>query len=158
MSHRRLPGRRRPEDIQRAAQEVIDGKLDDHFVVDIYQTGSGTSTNMNTNEVISNRPFEMLGGKIGSKDPIHPNDHVNKSQSSNDVIPTAMHVAAAVVLTEQICCPPCEDFMAALSRKAAEWDKIVKIGRTHLMDATPIRLGQECSGWARQVELSIAAP
>ena len=141
--------------IQQAAAEVIAGKLDDHFVVDIYQTGSGTSTNMNTNEVISNRAIELLGGVIGSKTPVHPNDHVNKSQSSNDVIPTAMHVAAAVVL-EQYLLPALKRLQNALSKKAQEWDDIVKIGRTHLMDATPIRLGQEASGWARQVELAVA--
>jgi fumarate hydratase class II len=144
----------RGEAIRKAAQEVIDGKLDDHFVVDIYQTGSGTSTNMNVNEVISNRAIEIVGGKIGSKDPIHPNDHVNKSQSSNDVIPTAIHVAAAVELERNLQ-PALHDLHAALLEKAKDWDKIVKIGRTHLMDATPIRLGQEASGWARQVELSI---
>jgi len=141
--------------IQKAADEVIEGKLDDQFVVDIYQTGSGTSTNMNTNEVISNRAIEILGGVIGSKTPVHPNDHVNKSQSSNDVIPTAMHVSAAVVL-EQDLLPALKTLQDALSAKAREWDDIVKIGRTHLMDATPIRLGQEASGWARQVELAIA--
>ena len=141
--------------IQQAAQDVIDGKLDDQFVVDIYQTGSGTSSNMNANEVISNRAIEISGGTIGSKTPIHPNDHVNKSQSSNDVIPTAMHVAAAVVLTRDVI-PALQGLHAELSKKAAEWDDIVKIGRTHLMDATPIRLGQEASGWARMVELAIA--
>lgn len=140
--------------IQQAADEVIAGKLDGHFVVDIYQTGSGTSTNMNTNEVISNRAIEILGGVIGSKSPVHPNDHVNKSQSSNDVIPTAMHVASAVVLEKELI-PALRKLHGALSAKAAEWDHIVKIGRTHLMDATPIRLGQEASGWARQVELAI---
>ena len=140
--------------IQQAAEEVIAGKLDSQFAVDIYQTGSGTSTNMNTNEVISNRAIEMLGGVIGSKTPVHPNDHVNKSQSSNDVIPTAMHVAAAVVLENELI-PSLRTLHAALAEKAAEWDDIVKIGRTHLMDATPIRLGQEVSGWARQVELAI---
>jgi fumarate hydratase, class II len=141
--------------IQTAAKDVIDGKLDSQFVVDIYQTGSGTSSNMNANEVISNRAIEIAGGKIGSKDPIHPNDHVNKSQSSNDVIPTAMHVAAAVVLTRELI-PALRSLHAALTEKARQWDGIVKIGRTHLMDATPIRLGQEASGWARMVELGIA--
>src|SRR5579883_1352226 len=145
----------RAEAIRKAAQEVIDGKLDDHFAVDIFQTGSGTSTNMNTNEVISNRAIEIVGGKIGSKDPIHPNDHVNKSQSSNDVIPTAIHVSAAVVLEKDLL-PALRNLQSALAEKAREWDDIVKIGRTHLMDATPVRLGQEASGWARQVELAIA--
>jgi fumarate hydratase, class II len=144
----------RKEAICRAAQDAIDGKLDEHFVLDIYQTGSGTSTNMNANEVISNRAIHLLGGAIGSKDPIHPNDHVNKSQSSNDVIPTAMHVAAALVLENDLL-PALRSLHGKLSEKAKQWDDIVKIGRTHLMDATPIRLGQEASGWARQVELSI---
>ena len=143
------------ESITQAADEVISGKLDDQFVVDVYQTGSGTSTNMNVNEVISNRAIEIVGGVIGSKDPIKPNDHVNMSQSSNDVIPTAIHVAAATELEARLL-PALRSLQAALSVKAGEWDDIVKIGRTHLMDATPIRLGQEASGWARQVELSIA--
>lgn len=137
-----------------AAQDVIDGKLDDQFVLDVYQTGSGTSTNMNTNEVISNRAIQILGGTVGSKDPVHPNDHVNKSQSSNDVIPTAMHVAAANVLEKELL-PALRNLHTTLTQKASEWDDIVKIGRTHLMDATPIRLGQEVGGWARQVELAI---
>jgi len=141
--------------IYQAADEVITGTLDDQFVVDIYQTGSGTSTNMNTNEVISNRAIEMMGGVIGSKSPVHPNDHVNKSQSSNDVIPTAIHVAAANALHTQLL-PALNGLHAALIEKAQAWDDIVKIGRTHLMDATPVRLGQEVSGWARQVQLSIA--
>jgi len=141
--------------IYAASDEVISGKLDSQFVVDIYQTGSGTSTNMNTNEVLSNRAIELSGGVIGSKTPVHPNDHVNKSQSSNDVIPTALHVAAATELTSKLL-PALRTLHEALSAKAREWDDIVKIGRTHLMDATPIRLGQEASGWARQVALSIA--
>ena len=140
--------------IYAAADEVIAGKLDSQFVVDIYQTGSGTSTNMNTNEVISNRAIELAGGVIGSKTPVHPNDHVNKSQSSNDVIPTALHVAAATELNFTLL-PALRTLHEALSAKAKQWDDIVKIGRTHLMDATPIRLGQEVSGWARQVALSI---
>ena len=142
------------EGIYQAADEVIDGKLDDQFVVDIYQTGSGTSTNMNTNEVISNRAIERLGGVLGSKSPVHPNDHVNKSQSSNDVIPTVIHIAAATELETRLL-PALRSLHTALAEKAREWDEIVKIGRTHLMDATPIRLGQEASGWARQVALSI---
>ncbi len=140
--------------IKQSAEEVVAGALDQYFVVDIFQTGSGTSTNMNTNEVIANRAIQTLGGTIGSKTPIHPNDHVNKSQSSNDVIPTALHVSAAVELSSQLL-PALARLHAALAQKANEWDSIVKIGRTHLMDATPIRLGQEASGWARQVELSI---
>ena len=140
--------------ITAAADEVIAGRLDSQFVVDIYQTGSGTSTNMNTNEVLSNRAIELSGGVIGSKTPVHPNDHVNKSQSSNDVIPTAIHVAAATELETRLL-PALNTLHAALMVKAADWDDIVKIGRTHLMDATPIRLGQEASGWARQVTLSI---
>lgn len=141
--------------IYAAADEVILGKLDSQFVVDIYQTGSGTSTNMNTNEVISNRAIEISGGVVGSKNPVHPNDHVNKSQSSNDVIPTAIHVAAATELETRLL-PALRDLHAALQAKADEWDSIVKIGRTHLMDATPIRLGQEASGWARQTALALA--
>ncbi len=140
--------------IYAAADEAINGTLDSQFVVDIYQTGSGTSTNMNTNEVLSNRAIELSGGVIGSKTPVHPNDHVNKSQSSNDVIPTALHVAAATELYFNLF-PALRALHEALSAKAKEWDDIVKIGRTHLMDATPIRLGQEASGWARQVALSI---
>ncbi len=140
--------------IQQAAQDVIDGNLDQHFVLDIYQTGSGTSTNMNANEVIANRAIQLLGGEIGSKTPVHPNDHVNKSQSSNDVIPTAMHVAAAVVLNRDLL-PALRSLHGTLAEKASDWDSIVKIGRTHLMDATPIRLGQEAGGWARQVQLAI---
>lgn len=140
--------------IGQAAEEVMDGQLDDQFVVDVFQTGSGTSTNMNTNEVVSNRAIQIAGGVIGSKTPVHPNDHVNKSQSSNDVIPTAIHVAAAVELERLLA--SLRALQAALSDKARQWDDIVKIGRTHLMDATPIRLGQEASGWARQVELGIA--
>ena len=141
--------------IYRAAEEVMDGTLDAQFVVDIYQTGSGTSTNMNTNEVISNRAIELMGGVIGSKSPVHPNDHVNKSQSSNDVIPTAIHVGAANALHTQLL-PALSELQATLIEKAAAWDGIVKIGRTHLMDATPVRLGQEASGWARQAALSRA--
>jgi fumarate hydratase class II len=136
-----------------AAQQVIDGKLDDHFVLDIFQTGSGTSTNMNANEVISNRAIELSGGKIGSKEPVHPNDHVNMGQSSNDVIPAAIHVSAAEALQHDLV-PALEGLGKALRKKAKEFDKIVKIGRTHLQDATPVRLGQEFAGYARQAELS----
>ena len=143
------------EAIQAACEEVMAGTWDDQFVVDIFQTGSGTSTNMNTNEVVANRAIQSLGGVLGSKDPVHPNDHVNKSQSSNDVIPTALHVSAAVQLHGHLL-PALRRLHDALRQKAGAWDGIVKIGRTHLMDATPIRLGQEASGWARQVALSIA--
>ncbi len=144
----------RAKAIMQAAEEVIEGKLDDQFVVDIFQTGSGTSTNMNANEVIAGRANEILTGKRGGKEPVHPNDHVNKGQSSNDTIPTAIHVSAALELHE-VLLPALRGLRDALAEKAEEWDEIVKIGRTHLMDATPIRLGQEASGWARQVELSI---
>jgi fumarate hydratase class II len=137
-----------------AAQEVVDGKLDRHFVLDIFQTGSGTSTNMNTNEVLSNRAIQMLGGVVGSKNPVHPNDHVNMGQSSNDVIPTAMHVAALEAI-ERALIPALKKLRSALAAKAGEFDSIVKIGRTHLQDATPVRLGQEFGGYARQVELGV---
>ena len=136
-----------------ATQEVIDGKLDDHFVLDIYQTGSGTSTNMNANEVISNRAIELSGGIVGSKEPVHPNDHVNMGQSSNDVIPTAIHVSTAEALQCDLR-PALEALAAALGGKAQAFDAIVKIGRTHLQDATPVRLGQEFAGYARQAELA----
>src|SRR5215471_16048016 len=140
--------------IQEAAQEVIDGKLDDEFPLDIFQTGSGTSTNMNANEVISNRAIQTLGGIVGSKAPVHPNDHVNMGQSSNDVIPTAMHVATLESIERELI-PALRTLQKALAAKAKEFDSIVKIGRTHLQDATPIRLGQEFGGYARQVQLSI---
>jgi fumarate hydratase class II len=140
--------------IERAAQEVMDGKLDAQFVLDIFQTGSGTSTNMNANEVIANRAIQLLGGVVGSKSPVHPNDHVNMCQSSNDVIPTAMHVAA-IESIEQRLIPGMEKLRTALAAKAEEFDRIVKIGRTHLQDATPVRLGQEFGGYARQVELGM---
>jgi fumarate hydratase class II len=137
-----------------AAQEVIDGKLDSHFVLDIFQTGSGTSTNMNANEVISNRAIQALGGIVGSKTPVHPNDHVNMGQSSNDVIPTAMHVAAMESI-ETALIPSLRKLQKALASKAKEFDSIVKIGRTHLQDATPVRLGQEFGGYARQAQLAV---
>lgn len=136
-----------------AAQEVIDGKLDAHFVLDIFQTGSGTSTNMNANEVISNRAIELSGGVIGSKEPVHPNDHVNMGQSSNDVIPSAIHVSTAEALHNDLH-PALEALAVALRDKAGAFDDIVKIGRTHLQDATPARLGQEFAGYARQAELA----
>ncbi len=149
-----LVPREQTELIIKAAQDVIDGKLDEHFVVDIFQTGSGTSTNMNANEVISNRAIQMAGGTIGSKTPVHPNDHVNQCQSSNDVIPTAMHVAACDALKEELI-PALEHLAKELDEKAKAFDPIVKIGRTHLQDATPIRLGQEFSGFAAQARLGV---
>ena len=139
--------------IARAAEEVIEGKLDAHFPVDIFQTGSGTSTNMNANEVIANRCSQLAGKPVGSKDPVHPNDHVNMGQSSNDIIPTAIHIAVGESIRHQLL-PALENLDAALERKAAEFWGVIKIGRTHLMDATPIRLGQEYSGYAKQVEYS----
>lgn len=139
--------------IRAAASEVMDGKLDKEFVVDIFQTGSGTSTNMNANEVIANRALELLDKERGSKE-VHPNDHVNMSQSSNDVIPTAIHVSALEAIQRELL-PALRRLHQALTAKATEFDRIVKIGRTHLADATPIRLGQEFSGYARQIELSI---
>ena len=141
--------------IQKAADEVIDGTLTDHFPLVVWQTGSGTQTNMNTNEVISNRAIEILGGEVGSKSPVHPNDHVNMSQSSNDSFPTAMHVATAVEINRSLI-PALEHLHQALADKAAAFDDIIKIGRTHLQDATPLTLGQEFSGYARQIELGIA--
>lgn len=142
------------DSIVAAAQEVIDGKLDDQFVVDIYQTGSGTSTNMNTNEVISNRANEMLGQPRGTKKPVHPNDHVNMGQSSNDVIPTAIHVAARESMERQLV-PALTQLRDSLAAKAKAFDGIVKIGRTHLQDATPVRLGQEFAGYASMLEHGI---
>ncbi|MGB3683018.1 MAG: class II fumarate hydratase [Rubrobacteraceae bacterium] len=140
--------------IVRAAEEVISGQLDNQFVLDIFQTGSGTSTNMNANEVISNRAIQILGGELGSKDPVHPNDHVNKGQSSNDVIPTAIHLSALISIKEDLI-PGLETLENALSEKAQEFDAVVKTGRTHLQDATPIRLGQEFQGFAGQIERGI---
>src|SRR5256886_10042936 len=140
--------------IVKTSQEVIDGKLDEHFVLDIFQTGSGTSTNMNANEVISNRAIQILGGVVGSKKPVHPNDHVNMGQSSNDVIPSAMHVAAMESI-ERSLIPALRKLQRSLAAKAKEFDSIVKIGRTHLQDATPVRLGQEFGGYARQMHLGI---
>jgi fumarate hydratase, class II len=140
--------------IQQACREVIRGELDDQFVLDIFQTGSGTSTNMNANEVIANRAIQQLGGVPGSKTPVHPNDHVNMCQSSNDVIPTAMHVAALESI-EQALIPALRTLHRELAAKAREFEAVVKIGRTHLQDATPVRLGQEFGGYARQIELAI---
>jgi len=140
--------------IVKAADEVINGKLGEHFVLDVFQTGSGTSSNMNTNEVIANRANEILGVKKGDKSGVHPNDHVNMGQSSNDVYPTALHVSAILAIND-ILLPGLKSLEKALSAKAKEFDKIVKIGRTHLQDATPIRLGQEFSGYASMITHSI---
>src|SRR6266516_3572119 len=137
--------------ISQAADDVISGKLNDHFPLRIWQTGSGTQTNMNVNEVISNRAIEMVGGKLGSKTPIHPNDDVNMSQSSNDTFPTAMHIAAAEQLTQHLI-PNVTRLRDALERKSKEFAEIVKIGRTHLMDAVPLTLGQEFSGYVAQLD------
>jgi fumarate hydratase class II len=138
--------------ISQAAREVADGQLDDHFPIDVFQTGSGTSSNMNANEVIANRAIELMGGTIGSKDPVHPNDHVNAGQSSNDVFPTAVHLAAYESASTDLL-PALDHLREALAAKAAEFADVVKPGRTHLMDATPVTLGQEFSGYGRQVEL-----
>jgi len=134
-----------------AAQEVIEGILDDHFPLSIWQTGSGTQTNMNANEVIANRAIKMAGGELGSKDPIHPNDHVNRSQSSNDAFPTAMHIAAAEQIVHHLK-PALVNLRDTLAAKRDEFSEIVKIGRTHLMDAVPITLGNEFGAWAHQVD------
>jgi len=142
------------ETIVKAAQEVIDGKLDEHFPLVVWQTGSGTQSNMNANEVISNRAIEMMGGEMGSKKPVHPNDHVNMSQSSNDTYPTAMHIAAAEEVQHRLI-PALKHLHKALDTKAKEWAHIIKIGRTHTQDATPLTLGQEFSGYACQVENGI---
>ena len=143
------------EAIIEAATEAAEGKLDEQFPVDIFQTGSGTSTNMNANEVIANRAIELLGGEVGSKTPVHPNDHVNRGQSSNDVIPTAIHVAVAESIKGGLL-PVLMACQKELEAKSAHFDHIVKIGRTHLQDATPVRLGQEFGGYARQMELARA--
>src|SRR5450756_453113 len=150
-----LLDQRRARAIIRAAREVIDGKLDDHFPLVVWQTGSGTQTNMNLNEVIANRANELLGGKLGAKQPVHPNDHVNMSQSSNDSFPTAMHIAAATRITADLV-PALKLLHAALRKKEKAFAGIVKIGRTHTQDATPLTLGQEFSGYAAQVDSGIA--
>src|SRR5882757_1664688 len=150
-----LLDQRRAGAIVRAAREVIDGKLDDHFPLVVWQTGSGTQTNMNLNEVIANRANELLGGELGAKKPVHPNDHVNMSQSSNDSFPTAMHIAAASAISAELI-PSLTELHRALHRKEKAFAKIVKIGRTHTQDATPLTLGQEFSGYAAQVESGIA--
>jgi fumarate hydratase, class II len=141
--------------IVEAAEEVVDGRLDRAFVLDVFQTGSGTSTNMNANEVISNRAIQILGGDLGSKNPVHPNDDVNMGQSSNDVIPTAIHLAALISIEKDFL-PALEKLRSALQEKASQFDDVVKTGRTHLQDATPIRLGQEFLGYAGQVERGMA--
>jgi fumarate hydratase class II len=150
-----LIDQRRVSAIVRAAREVIDGKLDDHFPLVVWQTGSGTQTNMNLNEVIANRANELLGGRLGAKHPVHPNDHVNMSQSSNDSFPTAMHIAAATHITADLI-PALGELHRALRKKEKAFARIVKIGRTHTQDATPLTLGQEFSGYAAQVESGIA--
>jgi fumarate hydratase class II len=137
--------------IVQAAQEVIDGRLDDHFPLVVYQTGSGTQTNMNANEVIANRAIELAGGTLGSKDPVHPNDDVNKSQSSNDTFPTAMSIAAATEVVGHML-PAVRALRDTLAKKAEQYASVVKIGRTHLQDATPLTLGQEISGWVSQLD------
>jgi fumarate hydratase class II len=143
------------EPIIRAAREVAAGKLDDQFPIDVYQTGSGTSSNMNANEVISNRAIEMTGGnRFDAKKPIHPNDHVNMGQSTNDMFPTAIHVAACQAISKELL-PALQRLRDVLADKAQRWNDIIKIGRTHLADATPIRLGQEFSGYERQLDLSV---
>ncbi len=141
--------------ISKAADEVMSGKLDDHFPLKVWQTGSGTQSHMNINEVLSNRAIEMLGGVMGSKKPVHPNDHVNRGQSSNDSFPTAMHIAAAETVTHDLI-PALTELHNALDAKAREFHSIIKIGRTHLQDATPVTLGQEFSGYATQMKNSIA--
>ena len=143
------------ESMLAACQEVIEGKLNDQFPIDVFQTGSGTSSNMNINEVISNRAIELAGGdRFASTKSIHPNDHVNMGQSTNDTFPTAIHVAVAIEISNSLI-PALERFASTLREKAEAWDQVIKIGRTHLMDATPLRLGQEIGGFARQIELSI---
>ena len=137
--------------IVQAAQEVAEGKLNDHFPLSVWQTGSGTQTNMNANEVVSNRAIQILGGVVGSKDPIHPNDHVNRSQSSNDTFPTAMHIAAAEEISHALL-PALQMLRNALNDKSQEFQHIIKIGRTHLQDATPLTLGQEFSGYTAMIE------
>ena len=141
--------------IVRAADEAIAGKLDDHFPLYVWQTGSGTQSNMNVNEVLSNRAIQLLGGKIGNKSPVHPNDDVNMGQSSNDTFPTAMHIAAVLELEEHLL-PQAEALAAAIETKAIEWMDVVKTGRTHLQDAVPLTVGQEWSGWAHQIRDALA--
>jgi fumarate hydratase, class II len=142
------------DDIVQAAEEVMEGDLDNQFVLDVFQTGSGTSTNMNANEVISNRAIQIRGGELGSREPVHPNDHVNMGQSSNDVIPTAIHLSALISLQQDLL-PALKKLQRALEEKAHEFDDVIKTGRTHLQDATPIRLGQEFEGYAGQIERGV---
>ena len=142
------------KNIVKAANEVIDGKLDDHFPLSVWQTGSGTQSNMNANEVISNRAIEMMGGEMGSKSPVHPNDHCNMSQSSNDTYPTAMHIACASEILDTLL-PALTSLAKKLKKKSDEWAKVIKIGRTHAQDATPLTLGQEFSGYAQQINNGI---
>ena len=149
-----LLGKRIARAIAQAAQEVMEGKWDEQFVVDIFQTGSGTSTNMNANEVIANRANEILGSKRGTYRPVHPNDHVNLGQSTNDVFPSSIHIASVILLRQKLL-PALSDLHKALKGKGREFYSVLKIGRTHLQDATPIRLGQEFGGYARQIELGI---
>ena len=141
--------------IVKAAEEVIKGKLNDHFPLKVWQTGSSTQTNMNVNEVIANRAIQMMGGKLGSKRPVHPNDHVNKSQSTNDVFPTAMHISIAIKSKEKLL-PSLKLLEKELAKKSKEFKKIVKVGRTHLQDATPLTLGQEFSGYHSQLKKCIS--
>ena len=141
--------------IIQASEEVMDGSLNDHFPLVVWQTGSGTQTNMNINEVVANRAIEILGGEIGSKKPVHPNDHVNMGQSSNDTFPTVMHISAVEQIHHELI-PALEHLHSALQKKAGEFKDIIKIGRTHLQDATPVTLGQEFSGYATQVKYAIA--
>jgi len=148
--------REKAEQIADVCDEILAGKLDDHFPLVIWQTGSGTQSNMNVNEVVSNRAIEKVGGTLGSKDPIHPNDDVNKSQSSNDTFPTAMHIAAVEAIEGRML-PQVQQLVDTLRAKEKAFQDVVKIGRTHLMDATPLTLGQEISGWATQLEHGIAA-
>ncbi len=150
-----LLGKRAGKAIAKAAKEVAEGKLDDHFVVDVFQTGSGTSTNMNANEVIANRANEILGGKIGDKSPVHPNDHVNMGQSSNDVIPSAIHISALIEINGKLL-PALSKLQKSLSRKSRSFGGTVKTGRTHLQDATPITLGQEFGGYAAMISQRMA--
>jgi len=145
----------RAEAIIQAAQEVIEGRFDDNFPLVVWQTGSGTQSNMNANEVIANRAIEILGGEIGSKDPVHPNDHCNMGQSSNDTFPTAMHVATAMSVRD-VLLPGLEKLLAGLEQKSDEFKDIIKIGRTHTQDATPLTLGQEFSGYAHQIRQGLA--
>ncbi|MBN1852320.1 MAG: aspartate ammonia-lyase, partial [Pirellulales bacterium] len=146
---------RQVEALLASCREVADGKMDNQFPIDVYQTGSGTSSNMNANEVIANRAIELAGGdRFATEKPIHPNDHVNMGQSTNDIFPTAIHVAVAVEIKDRLL-PALARFHETLAEKSKEWDAIIKIGRTHLMDATPLRLGQEFGGFARQLELSM---